>query len=172
VDHPLNPLDDFVRPWRIAAFVAGAIALLELVVLLALGGGAVLEAVSERVEVAARESARATQAQTERTRPAPAKIPPAKVPRRKLAVVVLNGNGRTGAAATAASRVRREGYKIRSVGNASRADYPRSLVMYRPGFAGEGRRLARDLGVRQVGPLDGIRTRALRGAHAVFIVGA
>ena len=44
--------------------------------------------------------------------------------------------------------------------------------MYRPGFAGEGRRLARDLRVRLVGPLDGMRTRELGRAHVVYILGA
>ena len=172
MDHPLNPLDDFVRPWRTAAFVAGAIALLELVVLLALGGGALLETVSERDEVAARETARAEQAQTERTRRASTKIPPAKVPRRKLAVVVLNGNGRTGAAAAAAQRVKRNGYKVGAVGNAPHTGFAHDLVMFRPGFSGEARRLARDFGAKRVGPLDGIRAKALRGAHAVYIIGA
>ena len=71
--------------------------------------------------------------------------------------MVLNGNGRTGAAASAASRVRSRGYRIGTVGNASSTDYARSLVMYKPGFAGEARRLAKDLRVKQIGPLDGIR---------------
>jgi hypothetical protein len=44
--------------------------------------------------------------------------------------------------------------------------------MYRRGFEGEGVRLARDLGVKIVAPLDGLRVRDLRGAHAVFVVGA
>ena len=44
--------------------------------------------------------------------------------------------------------------------------------MYRKGFEGEGRRLARDLGIRIVGPLDGLRTSQLHGAHAVVVVGA
>ena len=43
--------------------------------------------------------------------------------------------------------------------------------MYRPGFAAEGRRLARDLGVGVVGPLDGMRPAQLHGAHAVLILG-
>jgi hypothetical protein len=172
VDHPLAAPDDLIRPWRLAAFVAGAIALVETLILLVLGGGALAEAVATRVEHHAQERAKA-----ELTKPKPAAGKPekpavAKLPRGKIAVVVLNGNGRTGAAASAASRVRGRGYKIRSVGNAPHTDFPASLVMFRPGFAGEGRRLARDLGVKQVGPLDGIRVRALRGAHAVFILGA
>jgi len=87
-------------------------------------------------------------------------------------VLVLNGNGRTGAAAAAASQVRSKGYRIGHVGNASRSDFGRSIVMYRPGFAGEGRRLAKDLGVKQVGPLDGMRAGDLRRAQVVFILGA
>ena len=44
--------------------------------------------------------------------------------------------------------------------------------MYRPGYRGEALRLARDLRIRIVGPLDGIRTRELMGAHVALVVGA
>ena len=84
--------------------------------------------------------------------------------------MVLNGNGRTGAAAAAAGRVRARGYRLGKVGNAPR-QAPRTIVMYRPRFAAEGRRLGRDLGVRLVGPLDGIRARDLSGAQVVLILG-
>jgi hypothetical protein len=87
-------------------------------------------------------------------------------------VLVLNGNGRQGAAAVAAARVQGRGYEIGAVANAPRSDFARSIVMYRPGFQGEGRRLGRDLGVRQVTPLDGMRVRQLEGAHLVFILGS
>jgi hypothetical protein len=96
----------------------------------------------------------------------------AKLARGKVGVMVLNGNGRQGAAAAAAARVRHHGYRIRSVGNAGRTTYGRSLVMYRPGYEGEGRRLARDLGIRMVGPLDGMRTAQLHGAQAVVVIGS
>ena len=43
--------------------------------------------------------------------------------------------------------------------------------MYRPGFAGEGRRLGRDLRVKLVTPLDGMRARELGRAQVVFILG-
>ena len=62
------------------------------------------------------------------------------------------------------------GYKIGAVTNAPEL-VPRSIVMYRPGFAGEGRRLGRDLGVRLVTPLDGMRAKDLGRAHLVFILG-
>jgi len=100
-----------------------------------------------------------------------AKVAPVDLPRRNVKVVVLNGNGRQGAAAAAASRVSRRGYRIGVVANAPSHDYPRSIVMYRSGFAAEGRRLARDLGVPIVSPLDGLRPGQLGGAHAVLILG-
>jgi hypothetical protein len=43
--------------------------------------------------------------------------------------------------------------------------------MYRPGFEGEARRLARDLGIKRVAPLDGLRASELQGAHLALIVG-
>jgi hypothetical protein len=43
--------------------------------------------------------------------------------------------------------------------------------MYRRGFEGEARRLASDLGVTVVGPLDGMRPAELQGAQAVLILG-
>ena len=145
----------------------------ELILLLVIGGGALIETVSDRVQVAAREralapSTPAKQAATRKQTPATA----AATPRRRTVVMVLNGNGRTGAAASAASRVQSRGYRIGTVGNAPRTDFSRSLVMYRPGFAAEGRRLARDLGVKQIGPLDGVRTHQLGRAQLVFILGA
>jgi hypothetical protein len=175
VDHPLAAPDALVRPWRLAAFVAGTVAAIELLVLLGIGGGALLGAVSDRLELAARERALAPAAKAKPDR-APQKPAAATakihLPRGRVVVRVLNGNGRTGAAATASSRVRNRGYKIGFVGNAPRTDFARSLVMYKPGFAGEARRFARDLRVKHVGPLDGIRPKALGRAHVVFILGA
>lgn len=170
MDHPLPASDALVRPWRTAAYAAGALAAVELLLLLVIGGGRLAGYVTERVELAAKESVVATPAQV-----APAarkKAPPAvaKHPRSKTVVLVLNGNGRTGAAAAAASRVQSHGYRIGDVTNAPRR-VAKSIVMYRPGFAGEGKRLGRDLGVRLVTPLDGMRANALKGAHAVFILG-
>jgi hypothetical protein len=99
-----------------------------------------------------------------------ASAPAAKRPRSKTTVLVLNGNGRTGAAASAASRVHARGYRIGSVTNAPQ-HVRRSIVMYRPGFAGEGRRLGKDLGVKLVTPLDGMRQKDLGRAQVVFILG-
>jgi hypothetical protein len=175
VDHPLARPDALVRPWRLAAYVAGAIAAVELLILIAIGGGALLGAMSDRLELAAQERALAPAAKPNTSRAArkPA-VATAKIhlPRGRTVVRVLNGNGRTGAAATAATRVRNRGYKIAFVGNAPRADFARSLVMYKPGFAGEARRFARDLRLKHAIPLDGMRPRELGRAHVVFILGA
>ena len=175
MDHPLTAPDALVRPWRLAAYVAGSIAAVELLILLAIGGGALAGAVSDRLDVAARDrvvapAAKSKAAKATRRQAAAAAKP--DLPRRKTVVRVLNGNGRSGAAASAASRVRGRGYQIGFVGNAAHTDFAQSLVMYKPGFAGEAGRFARDLHVRHVGPLDGVRPKELGRAHVVFILGA
>ena len=139
--------------------------------LLLIGGGKLVGFVSDRVELAAQEHVLATP--KTHARPAAhhnAPAPVAKRPRHKLAVLVLNGNGRSGAAAAAAARVHGRGYRIGAVTNAPR-QVPRSIVMYKPGFAGEGKRLGRDLGVKLVTPLDGMRVRDLGRSQLVFILG-
>ncbi len=174
MDHPLAAPDALVRPWRLAAYIAGAVAVAELLLLVVIGGGTLVGTISDRVQLAATERALApsppaSPAAATRKRTA---VPAAKAPRGRTVVMVLNGNGRTGAAASAASRVRDRGYRIGTVGNAPSTDYARSLVMYKPGFVGEGHRLAKDLGVTQIGPLDGVRARQLGRAQLVFILGA
>ncbi|HSI97623.1 MAG TPA: LytR C-terminal domain-containing protein [Gaiellaceae bacterium] len=177
MDHPLAPTDALVRPWRTAAVVASAIAFVELLLLVVIGGGVLMRSVSDRLQLAATEKVVAT-AEPEATAAKPSKrklapaIPAAKRPRARVTVLVLNGNGRSGAAASAASRVSRRGYRVGAVGNAPRSDFRRSLVMYKPGFAGEGHRLAKELGVAMVGPLDGMRAKDLGKAHVVFILGS
>ena len=173
VDHPirLDRVELAVRPWRTATLVVAAIAAVELVLLVMIGG-----ALLAKPEPAARRAAPEAAAPTKaaKAKPAPsraAKAAPAELPRRKVKVVVLNGNGRQGAAASAASRVTRKGYRIGLVGNAPSHDYVTSLVMYRRGFEGEAQRLARDLGVKVVSPLDGVRPKQLQGAHTVLILG-
>jgi hypothetical protein len=67
--------------------------------------------------------------------------------------------------------VKGRGYRVGLVGNAPSSAYPQTIVMYRRGFEGEGRRLAADLGVQVVGPLDGMKPAQLHGAQAVLILG-
>lgn len=153
------------RPWRIAALVATGIAALELALLLSLGLPALGREVAEQVRSAATESALA---------PVPSRPKPAAavLPRADTSVLVLNGNGVAGAANAAGSRAHELGYIVAGTGNAPRKDYPRTLVMYRPGREGEGRRLARDLGIRVVAPLDGMEADDLMGAHVAVVLGA
>jgi hypothetical protein len=146
-----------------------AIATVELLLLLLIGGGKLLGWASDRMQLAARDHVLQTSTQPLRTK-ADAPAPAAKRPRSKTTVLVLNGNGRTGAAAAAASRVHSRGYRIGTVTNAPE-HVRRSIVMYRPGFAGEGRRLGKDLGVKLVTPLDGMRPKDLGRAQVVFILG-
>ena len=158
--HPLE-----LNPWRRAAVVAALVASFELVLLLvaavALFGGSVVHH-AQRTVLKHEPPVVKTQ------RPALAKP---TLTRTQTSVLVLNGNGRAGAASAAASTLRARGYRIGSVGNAPRTDYPTTLVMYRPGFRPEGIRLAHDLHLRVVGPLDGMRPRDLMGAHVVVILG-
>jgi hypothetical protein len=171
VDLPLDAPNDLIRLWRTAAIAAGAIALVELLILLAIGGGALARSVSHRVEHAAAAHRAHAHTRTRQLARHTTKIAPAKLPRSKTEVLVLNGNGRQGAAAVEATRVRNHGYRIGAVANAARSDYVQSIVMYRPRYAGEGRRLGRDLGIQLVTPLDGMRARQLQGAHVVVILG-
>jgi LytR cell envelope-related transcriptional attenuator len=171
-----RPDDSLVRPWRLAAIAAASIAAVELLLLVVVGGALIAKPAKPGTHRPAKAKAAATAKATSH-RTIPVKIhrvapPPAKLARKKVTVLVLNGNGRQGAAASAAARVSNHGYRIGGVANAGSTDFTRSLVMYRRGFEGEGRRLARDLGIHLVGPLDGIQTSQLHGANAVLVVGA
>ena len=170
MDLPLAAPHDLVRTWRTAALVAGAIALVELLILLGIGGLALARVVAHSVQHSAAADRAQAQGSRHLTRHTTT-VAPAKLPRSRTEVLVLNGNGRQGAAAVEAARVRRHGYRIGGVANADRSDYVRSIVMYRPRYTGEGHRLARDLGIGLVTPLDGMRTRQLHGAQVVVILG-
>ena len=91
--------------------------------------------------------------------------------RRQTTVLILNGNGVNGAAGAASSVVKHLGYRVRSVGNAPRMDYPQSLVMFRPGMRPEAVAFARRVGVKVVGPLDGLRIGAIHRAKLVYVLG-
>ena len=156
---------DLIRPWRRATIAVSAVAALELVALAGLGVALLGNPLARHL----RESAAAASAPLKRSElPAPAKE--ATLERNETSVMVLNANGRAGAAAGAADRIKRHGYLVGNVGNAAGSS-PRTVIMYRPGYAAEGTRLGRDLRVRVVRPLDGISPRQLLGAHLVLILG-
>jgi LytR cell envelope-related transcriptional attenuator len=159
---PSPSLDALVRPWRTATVIVSLVAAVELVVLVIAGIALIGKPLTRHVRAAAKEEVLGVP-------DSKAAHPP--LPRARTRVVVLNGNGLVGAAGTAAARARSQGYRIAAVGNASRSDYVRSVVMYRPGRRPEAERLARDLGVDIVGPLDGMRLRSIGRAHAVYIIG-
>ena len=180
MDHPL-PLpaagSELVRPWRTATLVATAVAGLELVLLIVAGMILFGRSLAPQIHSAAVAHAAAAKKETSAP-PAPAtrrpdhKIAATTLSRGQTAVLILNGNGVSGAAAQAAALVRARGYVVKAVGNAPRTGYPASRVMYRPGFEGEAKRFAKDLNVAQVGPLDGFRPAQLHGGHLVLILGA
>ena len=156
-------------PWRTATLVASAVAVLELVVLVILGVVLLAKPVSDHVRQAAEAQVLA-----------PVKVKPRRaaavgaprLARAETSVIILNGNGRAGAAAAGADSVRRLGYTIGTVGNAPRTDFTRTLVMYRKGYQAEAARLAKDLNLKIVGPLDGLRPSDMLGAHVALIVGS
>lgn len=174
MDVSLHHDEQLIRPWRTAAFVAASVAAVELIVLVVVGGALIAKPAAGSPGSAGKPATKAASANTH-AKATPTKARAAAVAhlsRGKVTVLVLNGNGRQGAAASTAARVSRRGYRIGGVANAPRTDFTRSLVMYRRGFEGEGKRLANDLGIRIVGPLDGLRASQLHGAHTVVVVGA
>jgi len=176
VDSTLLPSNDLVGPWRRATLVAGSIAAAEFVLLIVIGVLVLIRPLSHAIAGhahamtrSAPPSASAKTARPDR-HPAPAAVH--VPPRDRVRIMVLNGNGLNGAAARAAARLRRLGYRIAGTANAARMNYATSLVLYRPGYRSEGLRLARDLGIKVVGPLDGIGMGALRGGELAVILGA
>jgi ABC-type Fe3+-hydroxamate transport system substrate-binding protein len=154
-----------VRPWRTAAILASGVAALELLALIVAGTMLLGHSVASHGTRAAAKPAASKPATTKPSRQA-------ELPRAKTRVVVLNGNGEAGAAAAEASAIRARGYKIGAIGNAPRSSVGPTLVMYRPGFAAEAKRLARDTGMSIVTALDGLRPSSLRRAQLVIVLGA
>jgi hypothetical protein len=152
------------HPWRTIAVVAAGIATLELLGLVVVGVALIARPVMHRARAEA-SGAPAEHRQAAKTPSRPL------LPRGSTSVAVLNGNGLAGAAAAQASRVRARGYLVGEVGNAPRSGYGHSVVMYRAGRRPEALRLARDLRIRLVSPLDGLRPRDLLGAQLAVVVG-
>jgi hypothetical protein len=175
VEHSV-PQSELVRPWRTATLVATAIAGVELILLIVAGIVLLGKSLAPHVKAAAQQ--RASTAKAAAHKPAPAAKPHrprhvvATLPRARTKVVVLNGNGVQGAAAEAASLIQARGYRVKDVTNAPHTGYAKTLVMYRPGFAEEAKRFARDLNFGLVEPLDGMKPRQLHGAQIVLILGA
>jgi hypothetical protein len=145
-------------PWRAAALVASALAL------------AILAAL-----VLAHRPART------RTEPGLARVPKRQAtappqallrPRASISVLILNGNGVSGAAGNEATSVVAWGYRHAIPADASSSDYARSLVLYRPGWQGEAERLAREVRIPTVATLDGRLPPEYTHVPLVVILGA
>jgi hypothetical protein len=166
VDHPL-PSSDAVRPWRTATLVVSAIAALELAVIVAAGVVVFGRSVAQQVEKAAVRRVYAP-AKTTAT-PIDAPAGPASRPRSQTVVTVLNGGSVSGAAAGRAQVLRALGYTMGPVGNAPHP-VARTVIEYRPGYRAEAARLAADLHVKAISPLDGLRPSDLLGAQLALIL--
>jgi hypothetical protein len=168
---------DLVRPWRRATVVATLIAAIELVLLIVCAAVIVARPLAHAVQRHAVSQARKTVFNP----PAPVRralahqkaAPPKPThTREQTKVLVLNGNGRTGVAHAEAVKLQALGYGIAGAADAHRHDYATSIVMYRPGFRSEGVRLAHDLHLAVVGPLDGVSPSALQGGELAVVLGA
>jgi hypothetical protein len=179
-DHAYARRETVETPWRTAAVIAAAVAAVELFILVVIGvifGAKLLTDSAEKAVISATTAAKTAAETPAASETTPKKTnggsstPTAHLSRNKTSVVVLNGNGLPGAAAVAADRIRHFHYIIAATGNAPRTDFRRSLVMYRKGYEGEAIRLAHDLHVKRVTPLDGMNLHDLQGAHVALIIG-
>ena len=177
MDHPTHiTVQD---PWRATALVASGIAALELLLILVLAAVLFVGPLSgddaEPAPAGAPAAKQAAATPAKETPKAEATAAPAKdaapLERAETSVIVLNGNGTSGLASEKADLVRTKGYLIAGTANAPRTDFARSVVMFRPGYEAEARRLAKDFRVPRVAPLDGVTKRDLQGAHVALIVG-
>ena len=103
-------------------------------------------------------------------RQAPA-LPPL-LPRSRISVLVLNGNGVSGAAGTTAAAILARGYRHAIPSDAPQLDYARSVVLFRSGWQREAGRLAKDAGIRAVATLDGRVAPAYAHVPLILILGA
>ena len=156
--------------------IATAVAAVELVLLVAAGIVLIARPLSGHVQQAAKKEHAAPAkakavATTVPTVPKKESIGKPRLGRAETPVLVLNGNGETGAAGLEATLVRSRGYPVTEITDASRTNFARSIVMYPPGLRAEGARLAKDLGISLFSPLDGLRPAALGSAKLAVIVG-
>ena len=180
MDH-YAPTHDLAHHWRTRTLIVAGVAGVELVALIAVG--VVLLGKGWFQHARASAAAQRTPAHH-----AIAPAPPAKhtapaatlhstapgtpmLSRARTSLLVLNGNGRSGAAGAEAGALRAHGYPVAAVGNAKRNDYAASIVMYRPGLKREALRLAHDLGIPIVSALDGLQPSQLKSAKLLLIVG-
>jgi hypothetical protein len=86
-------------------------------------------------------------------------------------VAVLNGTSAPGLAAKVGDDVRVNGFKLGAVTN-SRRQFDQTVVMYEPGQQRAAKKVAHDLGVKPVQPIDRQTEQTADGANVVVIAGA
>jgi len=175
VDAPFLSDQELIRPWRRATIVASLVAAVELVLLIVIGmlllAKPLSHALQQQAEAKVLAPAKAQGKQAKQILPTTIAVGLPKLSRQETGVFVLNGNGRSGAAATAAGKLKGFGYVVPGTGNAPRDDYATTFIMFRPGYKAEALRLGRDLKIKAVSPIDGITPGELRGAHLAVILG-
>jgi LytR cell envelope-related transcriptional attenuator len=140
-------------PWRTLALAASV---------LALGAGSVVALVDRPAATGAEPGSRQAHG--------PA-LPPLR-PRSRISVLVLNGNGLSGAAGTKAEVILSWGYRHAIPSDAPQLDYARSVVLFRPGWQREAERLAKDARIRAVATLDGRVAPTYAHVPLILILGA
>ncbi len=127
-------------PWRTATIVVGVLAAVELVALALVGGTRLAHFFRPVTHTPA--AAAAPAAHRTATHVKPLKLPAIPshplLPRSRVSVLVLNGNGVTGAAGTEAARLQARGYALPTAKDAARHDYARSMVLFASGLLRRG----------------------------------
>jgi LytR cell envelope-related transcriptional attenuator len=168
LDYPA-PSPQGATPWRRATLIASTIAAAELAVIVVAGVAVFGKTVAKHVEKAAVARVYAPVRTTTGT-PLDAPAGAARLPRSQTVVTVLNGGSVSGAARGQADTLRGLGYIVGQVGNAPHPAL-HTVVEYLPGYRGEAARLAHDLKVKTVAPLDGLKKSDLLGAQVALILG-
>jgi hypothetical protein len=156
-----------ITRWRTATFLVAALAVVELIALMAIGMTFLGKSLAHHVQAAATNKIEAPVRSQSTARPGEPKLT-----RAETDVLVLNGGGVAGAAGAASDKLRALGYLIGGVGNAPTQGTTQTLVMFRDGYRAEAARLAKDLGAKVFAPLDGMKPSQLMGAQLVLVVGS
>lgn len=170
-------------PWRTATLIASAVATIELLGLIVVGAFVLAHPFRHAAKHTTTTAAKATTVQRvtpvhRHVVPVPAKVRVAAIPshplraRGHVRVLVLNANGVQGAAHAEAARLQSLGYPIGGAANAPTHHYAQSMVMFVPGYLKEARRLAHDVGIRLVAPVDGLTPSTLSASRLVVLLGS
>ena len=94
----------------------------------------------------------------------------AKVKPGEIDVTVLNGTSVAGLAATFGDEVESKGFNLGAVTNSS-SSFEESVVMFKPGHKTEARKVAKQLGISKLQPMNGEIESVSAGADVAVIVG-